>query len=662
MTSSRSSNKSVTTSLGNKNSNNKSNGTDTAVEPVDEGEVEHLPLNSWRVWYRKRRPSMNTSSSKNMNTMLEKLVEQEQGSTGSNKHSSTSNGNNTSYSSWWRKGSYTSLKGLDRRYSDTSNGTTPDSFVESAFQGQQTPSSPEDAINKESSRGKKRSWPLWNKNSPPIEDDADFPHQSKSKKPVINELILSTRKGAILFKPKSAKEIAQEDKSSTSQHETSDSAHLLVPSFDILPKHTPFTFLYSSVGRLGHKWNLINESRLKNCTLYRRGPQTTLNMLSANKSKPVKVLLVGVHGFFPTKMIRPLIGEPTGTSTKFITEAEKTVVRWFREKNASVQISKIALEKEGKVFERVGYFFEVMKKWANEINDADFVYFVAHSQGCPVTVILLAKLIEAGVINLNPIYIDPDAPVDLAETKRKKVISVLAMAGINNGPFYGVDQTFLVKAYSTIENDSLQELFQFQDFNTIQSKKYIQSLRIIIASNVKITYIGSINDQLVPLYSSTCLFAHHPNIFRATFIDKDSKTPAFITRIVKIAHHLINLGYDDHNIIKEISASLAGNLTCGGHSKIYNEDQVYELGIKFALETTDLPVDIPVIYKPYQVNQLGSNPYHLPWCMRGLLYECGAHLNKEEILMLFKEFDRWEPETKQLKDVKYRLSGLKSKL
>lgn len=167
---------------------------------------------------------------------------------------------------------------------------------------------------------------------------------------------------------------------------------------------------------------------------------------------------------------------------------------------------------------------------------------------------------------------------------------------------------------------------------------------------------------MVPLYSSTCLFAQHPNIFRATFIDQDSRTPEFITRIVSIANNLNNLGFDDHGIIKEISASLAGTLTCGGHSRIYNEGQVYDLGIKFALETTDIAVDTPVIYKPYQVDQLGSNPYHLPWCMRGLLFETSVQLGKEQIHALFKEFEEWEPETKQLKDVKYRLNGLKSKL
>ncbi|AGO14125.1 AaceriAER328Wp [[Ashbya] aceris (nom. inval.)] len=652
MTSSRSSDQSDAASFGNKD--RRGSSADKPGEFIEQaqGTAEKRPGTSWKIWYQNRRPSMTTSSARNLSAKLEKPSEAAaaQSATGTASVTATA-------MSWWRRGSFTSLKGLSRRCSDASNGTGGEVVAEQVVAEQPTPLSPPEPRD---TRVKKRTWPLWAKSSTAAtaEDETAQQHTSRLRKPVINELIVANR-DAILFLPRAAKDAALP---AASKEEPAGQSHLLVPSFDILPKYTALSYLYSSLGSIGYRLNLVSESRVQHRTLYRRGPDMMLNYLSAHKTRPVKVLLVGVHGFFPMKVIRPLIGEPTGTSTKFITEAEKTVVQWFRDRQTPVDVSKIALEKEGKVFERVDFFFEVMKKWANEINEADFIYFVAHSQGCPVTIILLAKLLEAGVIQLNSVYVDREMTNELAEERRKKVVSVLAMAGINNGPFYGVDQTFLVKAYSTIENDSLQELFQFQDFNTVQSKKYIQSLRLIIASNVKITYVGSINDQLVPLYSSTCLFAHHPNIFRATFIDKDSKTPAFITRIVKIAHHLINMGYDDHNIVKEISASLAGTLTGGGHSKVYNEHQVYELGIKFALETTDLPVDVPVIYKPYQVNQLGSNPYHLPWCMRGLLYETGAHLDKEEIIMLFKEFDEWEPDSKQLKDVKYRLSGLKSKL
>lgn len=431
-----------------------------------------------------------------------------------------------------------------------------------------------------------------------------------------------------------------------------ETPNIVVPSFDVLPMQ----------GAWNTMTRFINSRKDRVCShnhqqcLYRVDPMPRLRKITNNFKKPIRVLLVGVHGFFPTKMLRAFIGDPTGTSLKFIAEAEEIVRRYFGEKQVPFEIDRISLEKEGEILDRVGFFFNVMKDFTAEIQEADFIYFVSHSQGCPVTIILLARLIEAGIIKLG------DSGNENTKQNGNKIISVLGMAGINNGPYYGADQTLIVRAYTKIAKDSMMELFEFQKFDSIQSKELMQSLRIIFAKGIKLTLVASINDQLVPLYSSLCMFTHHPNIFRATFIDRDSRTPAFITRIMKLAGNLLDLGYSDHNVIKEISSSLVGPLTCGGHSSIYNEKQVYELGLRFSLETSNTSGDIPVDYTPYQPSDLGSNPYHLPWCMRGLLVETKIRLDPEEINLLCNEYDDWTPDSKKLKDIKYRLNGLKFKI
>ena len=72
-------------------------------------------------------------------------------------------------------------------------------------------------------------------------------------------------------------------------------------------------------------------------------------------------------------MIRPIIGAPKGTSLKFANEAEKAVIRYCVENNlineneSNVSIQKIALEKEGKVFDRVEFFTEILQKWEKRI-------------------------------------------------------------------------------------------------------------------------------------------------------------------------------------------------------------------------------------------------------------------------------------------------------
>lgn len=408
---------------------------------------------------------------------------------------------------------------------------------------------------------------------------------------------------------------------------------------------------------------------------------------SLNKIR--KILIIGVHGFFPTRMIRPLIGAPTGTSLKFANEAEKAVIRYCVENDLinerelnSVSIQKIALEKEGKIFDRVEFFFEILQRWEKELNDADFIYIASHSQGCVVSIILFAKLIKMGVLK-NP---------------NSKRIGLLGMAGINNGPFYGSDKTFFMKAYSAIEHNSLNELFELTKFDSKQSITYKESMQTIIDANVKICFIGSINDQLVPLYSALASHIFHPNIYRACYIDHSSKTPAFIQKLVSLCCQLQNLGYFDNNVIKEISTVLAGPLTGGGHSKIYNDGKVYDLAIKFALCTDDIvvppskiltqsentaisarsPVSNQIYVKEYNIGKIGTNPYLLPWCLRGLIFNIeknwpvsdGAitvghalEVRKsgvEEIDDLYDLFDRWKPDSKVLKDLKFRLNGIRA--
>ena len=85
------------------------------------------------------------------------------------------------------------------------------------------------------------------------------------------------------------------------------------------------------------------------------------------------------------------------------------------------------------------------------------------------------------------------------------------------------------------------------------------------------------------------------------------------------------------------------------------------LAIEFALETTPVG-DVPLDVKEYQVPTNG-NPYVLPWIMRGLLEEDFVKTELDtEVTELLKQFDEWKPTTKVLKDVKYRLEAVRSKL
>lgn len=85
------------------------------------------------------------------------------------------------------------------------------------------------------------------------------------------------------------------------------------------------------------------------------------------------------------------------------------------------------------------------------------------------------------------------------------------------------------------------------------------------------------------------------------------------------------------------------------------------LAVEFALETTSV-VDNPLQVTKYEIPS-NANPYVLPWIMRGLLEEDFVKTELDtETTELLEQFDDWKPSTKVLKDVKYRLEAVKSKL
>lgn len=84
------------------------------------------------------------------------------------------------------------------------------------------------------------------------------------------------------------------------------------------------------------------------------------------------------------------------------------------------------------------------------------------------------------------------------------------------------------------------------------------------------------------------------------------------------------------------------------------------MAIQFAQETSTVPDASLHIKKSAPAI---PNPYILPFAMRGILEE--EHVRRElheEMMELLRQFDDWKPSSKVLKDVKFRLEGIRSKL
>lgn len=167
--------------------------------------------------------------------------------------------------------------------------------------------------------------------------------------------------------------------------------------------------------------------------------------------------------------------------------------------------------------------------------------------------------------------------------------------------------------------------------------------------------------------------ASHPYIYRAVFIDGRVHAPDFIAHLVGFALKLRNLGVSDHGLIRELSVALAGSLYSGeGHSRLYFDSAVYDLAITHTLETTDIshPTACEIRHHtpstsvaPGALPLASPNPYFLPWTMRGMLEEDFVKTElSSETEELLRQFDDWKPTNKALKDVKYRLEAVRSKL
>lgn len=132
------------------------------------------------------------------------------------------------------------------------------------------------------------------------------------------------------------------------------------------------------------------------------GQQKPVNHVYLTKERPKirKALAIGVHGLFPAAVLRTVIGQPTGTSIKFANYAAAAIRRWG-DLNESVdcEIEKVALEGEGRIAERVDNLWKLLLNWIDHIRKADFIMIACHSQGVPISIMLVAKLIEFGVVS-----------------------------------------------------------------------------------------------------------------------------------------------------------------------------------------------------------------------------------------------------------------------
>ncbi|KAJ1828560.1 hypothetical protein LPJ56_001041 [Coemansia sp. RSA 2599] len=303
--------------------------------------------------------------------------------------------------------------------------------------------------------------------------------------------------------------------------------------------------------------------------------------------------------------------------------------------------------------------------------EADTEFVVTHSQRTPVSAMLLERLLELEII----------------DTSRQRV-AMLAMAGISHGPFPYLKDNLVIRY---IDSEAACELFELMDPSSYQSQRYMAAPSTILHKGVRLICAGSWVNEVVPLYSAILQGVSHPNVYRAVYIDAPHYADDFLTNHIAFALRLRNMDIYNHDLLIHLSKVVAGSLWGHwGHSTVYGEPAVYKVLVKWLLYSTSFGIyigfdrghgmaaaghqshaqasvsgmQIHMSYRPFNVGEK-LNPVFIPWIMRTLWDEPEIRQNdglRIELRRLVALFDKWMPETKAGKELKYRLEPVRAAL
>ncbi|KAF9511500.1 hypothetical protein BS47DRAFT_1486796 [Hydnum rufescens UP504] len=361
-----------------------------------------------------------------------------------------------------------------------------------------------------------------------------------------------------------------------------------------------------------------------------------------------RVVVIGVHGWFPGAIARTLLGEPTGTSKKFADMMEMAVAQYAQKHGMNLEkVTKIPLEGEGSIETRVSKLFRNWQdnlEWVEDLHSADAVFVATHSQGCIASTQLIDLLIREGHINtgLNP-------------------MEVSRLCGVHHGPLHWINNSTVFNPYITyFESPAARELFEFQDAESPASIAYRDALRRVLDHGTKMVYVASLNDQVVPIYSASFTAATHPLILRALYMDGDAYSSSdFLSNLIVLLLRIRNAGLDDGGLLADLSLATAGSLSGVGHSSAYEEPATYALAARFLFETSGPLEESSLVLDSFQARAI-RNDYHIPWSLRGLIEDSRiATLFSSELAELRSAFDHWQPKTTNLREIRRKLEPIR---
>ncbi|KAF7339796.1 hypothetical protein MVEN_01896100 [Mycena venus] len=408
------------------------------------------------------------------------------------------------------------------------------------------------------------------------------------------------------------------------------------------------------------------------------------------------VVVIGIHGWFPGAIIQSVLGEPTGTSTKFSNMMVTALEEFQSTYNVSLEkITRIPLEGEGTIDRRVDKLYTALNanaEWMTAIHEADVIFVATHSQGTIVSTHVLDRLIRDGHIRTGGSDVSKDpgsiataaastATASALPAPPPQRVCCLALCGIHLGPLRYLSSSSLLLPYiQYFENAAAKELFEFQNTESEVSKAYVNALRNVVDNGTKMVYVASLNDQVVPIYSGLFTSASHPLILRALYIDGDAyHSSDFLSNLLVLLIRVLNAGLPDSGLIAHLSEATAGSLNGVGHSTGTSTRSRLFIPWYFcfivSLNTSLMSSTVQAVKYLFLTNSgfdthpkltvepfnaaTEQNDYEIPWSLRDLIAdERVAHFFSKEITSLASAFRHWHPKTTILRDIKRKLQPI----
>lgn len=369
-----------------------------------------------------------------------------------------------------------------------------------------------------------------------------------------------------------------------------------------------------------------------------------------------RCVVIGIHGWFPGAMMRSVLGEPTGTSPKFVSMMVQALDNFQKEHNIVFdKITQIPLEGEGMIEKRVEKLYGNLMKneeWVADLHAADAIFVATHSQGTIVSTHLLDRLVRDKHIRTKR---------NIQENEKPQKVCCLALCGIHLGPLRYLNSSSLLQPYfQYFESDAARELFEFQNTENAVSKAYVAALTNVVHNGIKMVYVASLNDQVVPIYSGLFTYVQHPLILRALYMDGDAyHSSDFLSNLLVLLLRVMNSGLTDSGLITHLSEATAGSLTGVGHSTAYEDVACFALAAKYLFLTDDGLEEHPDLTLEAFNASSELNDYEIPWALRDLIADDRvAHFFGRDITQLRDAFREWHPKTTILRDIKRKLQPI----